>query len=61
MFADWKFSNTDFEAIPLNAEDFVYADPPYDLEFRQYAKDASREISALWFSASDVQCVLKYL
>jgi DNA adenine methylase len=38
VFADWTFTNTDFEAIPLEPDDFVYADPPYDVEFTQYAK-----------------------
>jgi len=38
VFADWDFANTDFEAIPLESDDFVYADPPYDVEFTQYAK-----------------------
>jgi DNA adenine methylase len=37
-FARFEFTNVDFEAIPLDAEDFVYADPPYDVEFRQYSK-----------------------
>jgi DNA adenine methylase len=37
-FANWTFTNTDFEAIPLAADDFVYADPPYDVEFTQYSK-----------------------
>jgi DNA adenine methylase len=36
-FADWVFSAGDFEAIPLDHADFVYADPPYDVEFRQYS------------------------
>ena len=35
---NWDFTNTSFIAVPLNAEDFVYADPPYDVEFTQYAK-----------------------
>jgi DNA adenine methylase len=39
IFAEWKFLNSDFEAIALESSDFVYADPPYDVEFRQYAKD----------------------
>ena len=39
LFADWDFIQTDFEAIPLQPDDFVYADPPYDVEFRQYSKD----------------------
>jgi DNA adenine methylase len=39
LFADWTFANLDFEAMPLERDDFVYADPPYDVEFTQYAKD----------------------
>jgi DNA adenine methylase len=38
-FARFEFTNTDFEVIPLQPDDFVYADPPYDVEFRQYSKD----------------------
>lgn len=38
-FAQFEFTNMDFEAIPLQPDDFVYADPPYDVEFRQYSKD----------------------
>jgi DNA adenine methylase len=38
-FANFEFTNHDFEAIPLDDKDFVYADPPYDVEFRQYSKD----------------------
>ncbi|MEW5920347.1 MAG: DNA adenine methylase [Bacillota bacterium] len=29
----------DFEAIPVENPDFIYADPPYDVEFTQYAKE----------------------
>ncbi len=35
----WTFVNQDFEALDLQPDDFIYADPPYDVEFRQYAKD----------------------
>jgi DNA adenine methylase len=38
-FSRFEFLAVDFEAIPLHPEDFVYADPPYDVEFRQYSKD----------------------
>ena len=38
-FASFEFTNVDFEAMPLKKDDFVYADPPYDVEFRQYSKD----------------------
>ena len=33
----WTFSCVEFDTLTLDAEDFVYADPPYDVEFRQYA------------------------
>jgi DNA adenine methylase len=33
------FSCLDVEALPLDPDDFVYADPPYDVDFTQYAKD----------------------
>ena len=35
---DWQFVNTDFENIQLEKHDFVYADPPYDVPFRQYSQ-----------------------
>ena len=37
-FRDWTFTNTDFDEVPLNPDDFVYADPPYDVEFTHYSK-----------------------
>lgn len=37
-FQAWSFTSGDFEAIELTASDFVYADPPYDVEFTKYAK-----------------------
>jgi DNA adenine methylase len=33
----WTFSNTDIAELPLQPGDFVYADPPYDVEFRTYS------------------------
>ena len=38
-FAGWTFTSVDVESVPLEAGDFVYADPPYDVEFTHYAKD----------------------
>jgi DNA adenine methylase len=38
-FAPFRFTTGDFEAIGLEPEDFVYADPPYDVDFRQYSQD----------------------
>ena len=39
VFESWTFRNGDIEAVPLRRHDFVYADPPYDVEFTHYAKD----------------------
>jgi DNA adenine methylase len=36
----WRFTIGDFESIELRPDDFVYADPPYDVEFTQYSKEA---------------------
>jgi DNA adenine methylase len=38
VFARWEFSSVDFEALRLRPGDFVYADPPYDVPFTQYAR-----------------------
>ena len=37
-FSNWTFTSDDLEAVPLEAGDFVYADPPYDVEFTQYSR-----------------------
>jgi DNA adenine methylase len=37
-FKDWKFTHADFETIRLAHNDFVYADPPYDVDFTTYSK-----------------------
>jgi DNA adenine methylase len=37
--AGCEFTSRDFATLPFEREDFVYADPPYDVEFTQYAKD----------------------
>jgi DNA adenine methylase len=39
VFADWTFTSTDVEEVPIDRDDFLYADPPYDVEFTAYAKD----------------------
>lgn len=37
--ANWDFVNTTFDGMRPEADDFIYADPPYDVEFTQYSKD----------------------
>jgi len=39
-FRNWEFMTGDFEAVPVQPNDFVYADPPYDVQFTQYSKEA---------------------
>ncbi len=38
LLKEWQFETGDFEDLKLMDDDFVYADPPYDVEFTQYAK-----------------------
>jgi DNA adenine methylase len=38
-FKNWEFSSGDFDKIVLAKDDFIYADPPYDVEFTKYSKE----------------------
>ena len=38
-FKGWDFSAGDFAALELEPRDFIYADPPYDVDFTQYSKE----------------------
>ena len=53
-FNGWTFSNADVETVELEPGDFVYADPPYDVEFTHYAKGGfswqDQERSAIWLA-----------
>lgn len=37
LFAEWEFTLGDFAALPIEKDDFIYADPPYDVDFTQYS------------------------
>jgi DNA adenine methylase len=54
LLARWTFTCTDVERVPLDHDDFVYADPPYDVEFTQYAKEGfawdDQERTAVWLA-----------
>lgn len=39
VMAAWTFTTGDFGAVSVSPDDFIYADPPYDVEFTQYARD----------------------
>lgn len=60
--AAWRFENLDFEHLPLNADDFIYADPPYDVPFTQYASNGfgwSEQVRlATWLKSHDGPVVL---
>ena len=38
-FSKWLFSAKDFEKIKIKKNDFIYIDPPYDVEFTNYSKE----------------------
>ena len=37
VFAQWEFTNADVAEVDIEEGDFVYADPPYDVEFTTYS------------------------
>jgi DNA adenine methylase len=38
VLSRWHFVSGDFEEMDLRNDDFIYADPPYDVPFRQYSR-----------------------
>jgi DNA adenine methylase len=53
--AHWTFTVGNFEALALQPDDFIYADPPYDVEFTSYSAGgfswADQVRLAEWLSA----------
>ncbi len=39
VLARWQFTCADFADLDLDDDDFVYADPPYDVPFRRYSRE----------------------
>jgi DNA adenine methylase len=39
VLSNWQFISGDFYEMPIEPDDFIYADPPYDVEFTKYGKD----------------------
>jgi DNA adenine methylase len=37
VFRHWSFTNKDLERLLIEPDDFIYADPPYDVEFTSYS------------------------
>ena len=51
---EWQFTQQDFADLAIQDNDFIYADPPYDVPFRQYAQQGfswvDQERLAEWLS-----------
>jgi DNA adenine methylase len=62
VFENWEFTSGDFQSVPLEPDDFVYADPPYDVEFTQYSKEAfgweEQVRAAEWLAQHKGPCIL---
>jgi DNA adenine methylase len=58
---NWEFRVGSYESIKVNETDFVYADPPYHVEFTKYAKEdfnlAHQGELAQWLSDLDIPVV----
>jgi len=62
LLSRWEFTYEDFESLRLANGDFIYADPPYDVPFRQYARHgfdwSEQERLARWLSRHEGPVVL---
>lgn len=54
VFRHWEFTNRNFRDMKLEDDDFVYADPPYDVQFTTYSKGGfdweDQKAAAGWLS-----------
>jgi len=61
-FNGWQFANVDFERLVIEPEDFIYADPPYDVEFTAYSQGGfswdDQERTARWLASHPGPVVL---
>ncbi len=61
-FSRWTFTNSDFEQLEIASTDFIYADPPYDVEFTTYSAGGfswpDQVRVARWLAAQSVPVVL---
>ena len=61
-FASWELTCGDFASLDVEPEDFIYADPPYDVEFTKYSKEdftwADQERLVKWLVAHPGPVVL---
>jgi DNA adenine methylase len=54
LLRQWTFNCGDFEQIRTRPDDFIYADPPYDVEFTRYSREdftwADQQRLAAWLA-----------
>ncbi len=62
VLKNWQFISGDFGQLNIEKSDFIYADPPYDVQFRQYAKEGfswqDQERLAEWLAGHSGPTVL---
>lgn len=62
QLSKWQFTHGDFEVMAVKSGDFIYADPPYDVPFRQYSSQGfswhDQERLAEWLYHHDGPVVL---
>lgn len=62
VLSRWELTQGDFAQLTLRPGDFVYADPPYDVTFRQYSADgfafSDQERLAQWLAGHHGPVVL---
>jgi DNA adenine methylase len=55
VFSSWEFTNLDFAQLDIAPDDFIYADPPYDVDFTTYSQGgfswADQVRAAEWLAA----------
>lgn len=39
QLTNWTLTNTTYSEVPIGWRDFIYADPPYDVDFTAYTQD----------------------
>jgi len=58
----WRFTCQDFSSLPVRADDFIYADPPYDVPFTHYSRNGfswpDQERTAQWLATHPGPVVL---
>ncbi len=61
VFQNWDFCCKDFEKLSMPENSLIYADPPYDVEFRQYSAEGfsweDQRRLAVWLKKQNVPAI----